>query len=416
MLKIMRGIILCSLLVSAQFALAEERVDSALVDHFESNGIAVSNGNKVRFFYSGQEKFDDMFAAIRSARHSVNLEYFNFRNDSIANLLFDILAQKVKEGVKVRALFDAFGNSSNNRPLKKRHIEALRQRGIEIYEFDPLRRFPWVNHVFHRDHRKIVIIDGRIAYTGGMNVADYYVNGLEGIGAWHDRHLCVEGPVVAQLQEIFFKIWWKETHELIVSKDNYPEPDYAWLGDSAECVKMALVNREPCVNPKAMRRTYAFAIDHAKSKVQIVNPYFVPTHMVYSSLKRAIRRGVKVEILIADKSDIPFTPEASKYKLHRLMKEGADVYIANNGFHHSKIMMIDDKVCTVGSTNLDARSLRFDYESNLFLFSENYTSKLQKRFEEDKKQSCLMTRSNWKKRSRWKRFVGWFANLFAFCI
>ena len=136
---------------------------------------------------TGQEKFDDMFKAIRQARSSVHLEYFNFRNDSIASLLFDLLAEKVKEGVEVRALFDAFGNSSNNRPLKKCHIEALRKRGIEIYEFDPLR-FPWINHVFSRDHRKIVVIDGEIAYTGGMNVADYYINGTNVVGEWHDMH------------------------------------------------------------------------------------------------------------------------------------------------------------------------------------------------------------------------------------
>ncbi|MBR6286729.1 MAG: cardiolipin synthase [Bacteroidaceae bacterium] len=402
-------------LFAPSFVLAG-RIDSTIISYFGTQGIEVSDSNKVRFFYSGKEKFEDMFKAIKGARHSVNLEYFNFRNDSIANLLFDILAEKAAEGVKVRALFDAFGNSSNNRPLKRRHLKSLRARGIEIYEFDPLRKFPWINHVFHRDHRKIVVIDGRIAYTGGMNVADYYVNGLEKIGTWHDRHLCVEGPVVAQLQEVFFKIWWKQTHEMIVDSSYYPKPDYAWIGDSASFVKTALVNREPRVAPKIMRNAYTYAIDNAKHKIQIVNPYFVPTHKVYSALKRAVQRGVKVEILIADKSDIPFTPEASKYKLHKLMKVGADVYIANNGFHHSKIMMIDDSVCTVGSTNLDARSLRFDYEANLFIFSKKQTTLLQQRFEADKKQSCLMTRQNWKKRSRWKRFVGWFANIFAFCI
>lgn len=123
---------------------------------------------------TGQEKFDDMFQAIRQARKSIHLEYFNFRNDSIADALFDLLAEKAKEGVEVRALFDAFGNASNNKPLKKKHIKALRARGIEIYKFDPLR-FPWINHVFSRDHRKIVVIDGKLAYTGGMNVADYYI-------------------------------------------------------------------------------------------------------------------------------------------------------------------------------------------------------------------------------------------------
>ena len=155
--------------------------DSLIVNRLRQEGIGFSHDNSVTLLMNGQEKFDDMFNAIRQARSSVHLEYFNFRNDSIASLLFDILAEKAKEGVEVRALFDGFGNDSNNKPLRKRHLKDIRSRGIEIYEFDPVR-FPWVNHVFHRDHRKIVVIDGQIAYTGGMNVADYYIKGTPQVG------------------------------------------------------------------------------------------------------------------------------------------------------------------------------------------------------------------------------------------
>ena len=153
-----------------------QRADSMVVQTLRQEGVRFSHDNSVTLLMSGQEKFDDMFMAIRQAKSSIHLEYFNFRNDSIASLLFDILADKAKEGVEVRALYDAFGNSSNNQPLKKRHIRDLRARGIQIHEFDPIR-FPWINHVFSRDHRKIVIIDGKTAYTGGMNVADYYIKG-----------------------------------------------------------------------------------------------------------------------------------------------------------------------------------------------------------------------------------------------
>ena len=139
------------------------------------------------------------------------MEYFNFRNDSIANALFDLLAEKVKEGIEVRALFDAFGNWSNNKPLKKRHLKAIRERGIEIVKFDPFK-FPYINHAAHRDHRKIVVIDGKIGYTGGMNIADYYINGLPKIGTWRDMHIRIEGPAVDILQEIFLTIWNKSAH------------------------------------------------------------------------------------------------------------------------------------------------------------------------------------------------------------
>ena len=171
------GIILLMSIMGAK----AQTSDSLIVDIMRKEGVSFSHDNSVTLLTSGREKFQDMFAAIRQARKSIHLEYFNFRNDSIANALFDLLAQKVTEGVEVRALFDGFGNDSNNRPLRKKHVEYQRSRGIQLYEFDPIR-FPWINHVFHRDHRKIVVIDGRIAYTGGMNVADYYIKGTEVVG------------------------------------------------------------------------------------------------------------------------------------------------------------------------------------------------------------------------------------------
>ena len=148
--------------------------DSLVLRFLEESGIPISDNNKVKLLKSGREKFIDLFEAIREAKHHIHLEYFNFRNDSIANALFDLLAQKVKEGVEVRAMFDAFGNWSNNKPLKKKHLKKIREQGIEIVKFDPFT-FPYINHAAHRDHRKIAVIDGKIAYTGGMNIADYYI-------------------------------------------------------------------------------------------------------------------------------------------------------------------------------------------------------------------------------------------------
>ena len=170
---------------------------------------------------TGRDKFTDLFETIRHARHHIHLEYFNFRNDSIANALFDLLAEKVKEGVEVRAMFDAFGNWSNNQPLKKRHLQAIKARGIEIVKFDPIT-FPYINHAMHRDHRKIVVIDGKIGYTGGMNIADYYINGLPKIGKWHDIHMHIEGDAVRYLQGIFLTMWNQETGQHIGGPAYFP--------------------------------------------------------------------------------------------------------------------------------------------------------------------------------------------------
>ena len=198
-------VLMCALFCCA---LKAQTSDSLIVSGLRDEGVTFSHNNSVVLLMSGQEKFDDMFKAIRQARSSIHLEYFNFRNDSIASLLFKLLAEKAAEGVEVRALFDGFGNDSNNRPLKKEHLEKIRSMGIEIYEFDPIR-FPWINHVFHRDHRKIVVIDGNIAYTGGMNVADYYITGTEDVGEWRDMHCRIEGDEVNTLQDIFLKMWNK---------------------------------------------------------------------------------------------------------------------------------------------------------------------------------------------------------------
>lgn len=383
---------------------------------FRELGVPITNGNRVELFFNGHDKFEDLFCAIRQARHHIHLEYFNFRNDSIANALFDLLAEKAKEGVKVRAMFDAFGNSSNNRPLKKHHLEAIEARGIEIVKFDPIT-FPWVNHAMHRDHRKIVVIDGRVGYTGGMNIADYYIHGLPELGQWHDIHMRLTGGAVAQLQGIFLTMWNRETGQHIGGPDYFPQPTNGETTptDTATALpstmQIAIVDRVPKESPRNISRSYSACIASAQHHIQIVNPYFVPTRSIRKAIKQALKQGTRVEIMIPSKSDIPFTPEASFHVAHKLMKRGAEVYLFDGGFHHSKIMMVDSTFCTVGTANLNSRSLRYDYETNAFIFSPATTQELNAMFEADKQQSTLMTPEYWKRRSGWKKFVGWLGNL-----
>lgn len=381
--------------------------DSILVDYlWEEYGIPTTTHNRVKLLKSGEEKFEDLFDAIRKAEHHIHLEYFNFRNDSIAGLTFKLLAQKAQEGVEVRALFDAFGNFSNNQPLKKKHLKAIRESGVEIVKFDPFR-FPYINHAYHRDHRKIVIIDGKIGYTGGMNIADYYIEGLPEIGEWRDMHVRIEGEGVNYLQDIFLDMWNKTAKQAIGGKDYYPLQDDS-INDNK---RIAIVDRYPIKAPKTMRKVYAHAIETAEKKVQIINPYFTPTRTIKKAIKKALKKGTKVEIMIPGKSDISFSPEGAFYIANKLRKRGADIYVFNGGFHHSKIMMIDSLYCTVGSTNLNSRSLCYDYEVNAFIFDEETTHKLIDMFEKDQQNSTLLTKDIYKQRSAWKRLVGWFAYL-----
>ena len=392
--------------------------DSIIVNILEKNNIIFSKNNSVTLLYSGQEKFDDMFCAIRQAKSSIHLEYFNFRNDSIAFKLFDLLKKKAAEGVEVRALFDGFGNDSNNQPLKKRHIKKLREDGIEIYEFDPVR-FPWINHVFTRDHRKIVVIDGNIAYTGGMNVADYYINGTEQVGEWRDMHCRIEGGAVSQLQMIFLKIWNRTTGQDIWGPKYFRayepstfkglKPDTTL---SAKKKTVGIINREPHTSNKIIRTFYYGAIDNAKDSIKLVNPYLTMNKKLKKKLKNALKRGVKLEIMVSAKSDIPLTPDCVFYNVHKLMKKGADIWVYEPGFHHTKIIMVDGLFCTVGSANLNSRSLSWDYEANAVIIDKNTTKELDVMFENDKKNSFYLTEKKWDEiRSPWKKFVGWFANI-----
>ena len=384
--------------------------DSTLIVYLNNLGIETSQHNQLKLLKSGEEKFIDLFQAIEKAKHHVHLEYFNFRNDSIANSLFELLGRKAKEGVEIRAIFDAFGNFSNSQPLKKKHLEEIRAKEIEIVKFDPLR-FPWINHVFHRDHRKIVVIDGEIGYTGGMNIADYYIEGLPEIGDWRDMHIRIEGTAVNELQDIFLDMWNKCTKQGIGGTAYYPLKKDS-INSSLPLKNVAIVDRYPRKNPKVMREVYAHAIENAENKIQIINPYFTPTKTIKRAIKKAVKKGTKVEIMIPGKSDIGFTPDAALYTANQLRKKGADIYIYNGGFHHSKIMMVDSLYCTVGSTNLNSRSLHYDYEVNAFVFDKETTHELIQMFQEDKEDSTLLTADMYKKRTPWKKFIGWFAHLF----
>ena len=365
-----------------------------------------SYNNNIKLLKSGAEKFEDMFAEIAQAKHHIHLDYFNFRNDSIGNALFDLLAVKAAEGVEVRVIFDAFGNWSNNKPLKKKQLKEIQDTGIEIYKFKPIH-FPYLDGIFGRDHRKIVVIDGKIAYMGGINVADYYIHGLPKIGEWRDMHIRFEGDAVAQLQDMFLKLWNKATKQNIGGEQYLRSVDTTYTGDKT----MLIIDRTPGETPKQIRYAYTIAIREAQKSIKIVNPYFLPTQKVKQELKNAIKRGVKVEIMIPAKSDIPFTPEGSLHLAHSLMQCGAEVFLFEGGFYHSKIMIVDSLYCTVGSANLDARSLRYDYEVNAFIFDREITEGLIQIFEADKLQSTRLTPQVWKEYSCWKKFVGRIARL-----
>lgn len=381
-----------------------ERSDSAFIHYLKSEGVPYTSNNKVTILNGAHIKFDSLFKDIKEAKHHIHLEYFNFRNDSINEVLIGLLAEKVKEGVEVRALFDAFGNLSNNRPLKKKDLEKIRATGIEIVKFDPFT-FPWLNHLFARDHRKIVVIDGKIGYIGGINVADYYLQGIEGVGEWRDMHSKVNGEAVNELQKIFLDMWHKETGKRIEGEAYYPKSEESGGAD------VAIVDRWPRKTPSRMRDAYANAINSAKDSIIIISPYFVPLKNVRKAIEKAIDDSIKVTLVLSECGDLPMIPDGVLRVAYKLMKRGAEVYLYTGGFNHSKVMCVDGCYCTIGSANLNSRSLICDYETNIFIFGKEDTDELYRYIDLDKQKCYKLTKEIYKKRSWWRRFCGWLVSL-----
>ena len=362
---------------------------------FVQLGLTLYEGNEVRVLPTGEIKFLDLFGEIEKAERYILLDYFKFQQDSICGDLLERLCRKVAQGVEVYIIFDSFGNKHSDLPLSDSLQQNLRKSGIQIVAFDPVR-FPWINHLMHRDHHKVAVIDGKLVYTGGMNVADYYLHGKPEVGKWRDMHVRMSGPVVEAYEGLFWKMWGKAVPDFLMKRGKTSPSSYAER--SGETV-VAFAPRWPRENPEIMRQTYSIAIDNAEHLIQIVNPYATLFGEVRAALRRALERGVRVQFMVSTRSDGKAIDDVIGLEMRKLMNRGAEVYYYNGGFHHSKIMMIDGLFCTVGTTNLDARSLRFDYEVNAFIFDHATTHQLQQIFRNDaEKSSTLLTPEVFKER------------------
>ena len=393
------GILFCLL------AMGENSAERTKRD-FARMGLTFYENNTVTLLPTAEIKFRDLFQEIEQAKQYIYLDYFKFQQDSICGELLEKLYRKVREGVEVKILFDSYGNHSSDLPLSDTLQARIQQSGIQIKAFDPVR-FPWINHLLHRNHHKIAIIDGKVVYTGGMNVADYYLHGKPKVGKWRDMHIRMEGPIVQAYEELFWKMWQKTPsnspvrgrtpNDEIVAKESLP---------SRGGLVGSVASRWPRETPKIMRQTYCTCIDNADHLVQIVNPYAMLFGEVRASLRKALERGVRVQFMVSTRCDSRLNDDVIGLEMRKLMKRGAEVYYYESGFHHSKFMMIDSLFCTIGTTNLDARSLCFDYEVNAFIFSPTTTHELQQIFYDDiEKHSTLLTPEVFKERFPLRRRI-----------
>lgn len=402
----MRILATCLFILSLLCATGMKAQVSKIRQDFIGFGFPRYEHCSMKILPGAKEKFKDLEPAISQAKHYIHIEYYKWYNDSIGRHLLDALAKAAQRGVKVRILYDAFGCSGKDPNVTDDFISRYRSQGLDLVGWDPMR-FPYINHALHRLHRKMVVIDGRMVYTGGLNIADYYIHGKPELGKWADMHARLEGPIVDEYQRLFADMWYRETGEYLDSLA-YRSPDAHLYNESKEGYEAFVVDREPGKKSARIRQSYISCLDNAQKRVRIINPYVILVSSVRKALRRCIERGVEVEILLGHKGDNLISEVSTAREIYNLARRGAKVWLCRECFHHDKVMIVDDSLCTVGTANLDARSLSFDYEVNAYFFSPEYCRQLNDYFNRHMHSAVMLTEDNWKELyPRSKRRLGW---------
>jgi cardiolipin synthase A/B len=348
----------------------------------------LTTGNKLRIMNNAKETFEAIFSAIENARHHIHLEYYIIEDDKIGNQLKELLIKKSNEGVEIRIIIDDVGSWG----LGKRFLNELRQNGIEIYSFMEVRFPRLTSQVNYRNHRKIAVIDGKTGFTGGINFADRYLKGVKDIGPWRDTHLQIEGDAVTSLQVVFAADWFFVIHENLSGKKYFPQ-----LKETHE-IPVQISASGPDSDWDSIGQAFFSAIAIAKSKIYIASPYLMPTLEIIYALKIAALSNVDVRILMPEKSDSVIPHWSSFSYIEELLEAGVRVFFYQNGFIHSKYIIVDEVFSTVGTTNLDFRSLETNFEVNAFIYDEGFTTDLEKQFKADLQNCRELKLEEWKQR------------------
>lgn len=371
----------------------------------ESNQSILTKGNKVRLISDGNEKFDLMLKDISKAKHHIHITYYIFRGDQIGLKLVNALEEKAKQGVEVKVLYDPVGA----RVLGKHFFDRLRQYGGQAEPFFGSRFFLINLRLNYRNHRKIVVIDGQIGYTGGFNVGDDYLGLYEKMGYWRDTHLRIEGNGVLTLQTRFLMDWNASVKDENVEYDESYFPFSKLIGNT----DMQIVSSGPDSEMQAIKKGFIKMISMAKESVYIQTPYFIPDEALMETLKIALLSGIKVKMMIPNKPDHPFIYRATLSYAEELIQYGGDVYIYDNGFLHSKTIVIDDELLSVGTANFDIRSFKLNFEVNAFIYDRHIAEKQIQLFHADIEKSYVLTQEIIDNYSKWELFKQQFSRLFS---
>ena len=373
-----------------------EEYNQLIYMNLTSSNAVLTQDNDVAIFTDGTDKFEALIEDIQNAKEHIHIQYYIFKLDNLGTRILKALIERAKHGVKVRILYDEMGS----RGIKKRHFNELIKYGGEIEVF-----FPSILPLFNprlnfRNHRKIVVIDGRIGYIGGFNVGDEYLGLNNKFGYWRDTHLRIEGSSVHPLQTRFLLDWNQASQKHRVHYSERYFPAIPLKGNTA----MQIISSGPDTDWANIKNGYIKLISNAKKFVYIQTPYFIPDESFFDAVKIAALSGVDVRIMIPNKPDHMFVYWATYSYVGMLLDVGAKIYIYDNGFIHAKMIVVDDEAASVGTANIDNRSFTLNFEVNAFIYDIDVSHSLSEIFERDMLESYELTKALYAQRSLWIKF------------
>ncbi len=343
--------------------------------------------NRVKILNNGKETFAAILEALRAAEHSIHIEYYIFDNDRIGKKVSRLLMEKARQGVEVRFIYDDVGSWG----LSRRFIGKLRAAGVHTGCFMPVA-FPWLtSRVNYRNHRKIIVVDGQVGFTGGINIAERYVRGNH-LGRWRDTHLQIEGEAVRMLQGVFMLDWY------FVSGRQLDYQRYLPANTVTEESPMQIASSGPDSDWASIMQAFFAAITKARRHIHISSPYFLPNQAILTALKVAALSGIDVKVLIPSRSDSKIVYWATRSYIGELIEAGIKVYLYHRGFNHSKIVLIDGNFSSVGTANMDIRSFEDNFEVSAIMYDPAIAAELEGYFQKDLEGARQVTYEVWENR------------------
>lgn len=355
----------------------------------------VTVSNRVEILQNASEKYPRLLADMRAATRSIHLLYYEWASDAFTEDVARLLAEKVRQGVEVRILYDPFGSLTI---LSRRYVRALRREGVAMYPFSPLYR---LHTLSYRSHRKIAVLDGRIGYSGGLNITEKHLTGPKGYTGWRDTHARVSGEAVAILQTVFATMWHNTTGENVF--DGLPFPD---VPENLDGVPIQVVSAGPDSRWEAIRHSYLAMIAIARHHVYLQSPFLVLDTSLAEAMKTAALAGLDIRLMIAP-SGAEFSPayRAGRTYAADMARAGVQVLLYQGAYFHSKTVCVDSAVCSIGSANMDIRSFSINYETNLVIYDEDVTRSLEADFTADLAHCVAFSAADYRARGAATRFV-----------